>query len=89
MRFCGAHRIGHGCALIRDKDLMQYSMSQRLLLPHSLLPVIDKRVCLEICVTSNVQTKAVSSLEKHPIRQFFDSGVLVVPSWYEKHETFF
>lgn len=41
--------------------------------------VIDRRIALEVCVTSNVQTKAVSSLEEHPIRQYFDAGVIIVP----------
>ena len=66
LRFCGAHRIGHGVALEQDDELMQY--------------VCDKRIALEVCVTSNVQTKAVAKLADHPIRRFFDRGVVVIPS---------
>ena len=37
--------------------------------------IIDKDVTLENCVTSNCQTKSVSSLKEHPIRKFYDMGV--------------
>lgn len=66
IRFCGAQRIGHGVSLINDADLMQY--------------VVDKRIAIEVCITSNVQTKACTLLD-HPVRKFFDAGVIVAPSW--------
>ncbi|MEB3197864.1 MAG: adenosine deaminase [Candidatus Sericytochromatia bacterium] len=53
---CGAHRIGHGVTLRDDKDLLQY--------------VIDHRIPLEMCPTSNVQTRVVPSFAEHPI-QFY------------------
>jgi len=65
IQYCGAHRIGHGVQLISNSNLLQF--------------VIDKRIPIECCVTSNVQTKAVASLEEHPIRRYFDAGVIVVP----------
>lgn len=49
VHYCGAHRIGHGTHLSEDGDLMNY--------------VNDHRICLEICLTSNLQTKSVPSLE--------------------------
>ena len=61
---CGAHRIGHATRLIEDESLTQY--------------VNDRRIALEICLTSNVQTHAVESYEAHPLRQYFDRGVNVV-----------
>lgn len=63
LHYCGAHRIGHGTRLFEDRDLMQY--------------VIDFRVPIEICLTSNVQTRAVASFEEHPVRQYFDEGVVI------------
>jgi len=63
LHYCGAHRIGHGTRLIEDPDLMQY--------------VNDHRVPLEICLTSNVQTKAVPDFASHPVRQYFDAGLVV------------
>lgn len=34
---------------------------------------------LQCCLTSNVQTKAIAKLEDHPIRYFYDNGIIVVP----------
>ena len=61
---CGANRIGHATRLYEDASLMQY--------------VNDRRIALEICLTSNVQTHAVESYEDHPLRQYFDRGMNVV-----------
>ena len=61
---CGAHRIGHATRLIEDEALTQY--------------VNDRRIPLEICLTSNVQTRAVVSYEAHPLRRYFDRGLNVV-----------
>ncbi len=54
LHYCRANRIGHGTRLHEDPDLMQF--------------VIDFRVPLEICLTSNVQTGAVASYADHPVR---------------------
>jgi adenosine deaminase len=40
--------------------------------------VNDRRIALEICLTSNVQTHAVESYQEHPLRQYFDRGMNVV-----------
>ena len=61
---CGAHRIGHATRLIDDPSLMDY--------------VADRRIALEICLTSNVQTRASTSYEAHPFRAYFDRGMNVV-----------
>jgi len=60
---CGAHRIGHATRLIEDPALTQY--------------VNDRRIGLEICLTSNVQTRAASSYKMHPLREYFDRGMNV------------
>jgi adenosine deaminase len=60
---CGAHRIGHGCRLIEDGDLLQY--------------VNDHRMPLECCPSSNVQTGAVKDLASHPLKLYFDLGCRV------------
>lgn len=60
---CGAHRIGHGVTLREDPDLMQY--------------VIDHRIPLEICPTSNVQCHVVKSIAEHPIKYYVDQQVRV------------
>lgn len=61
---CGAHRIGHGTRLFEDRPLLEY--------------VNDRRIAVEICLTSNVQTRAARSYETHPLRQYFDAGLNVV-----------
>ena len=61
VHYCGAHRIGHGTHLSEDGDLMNY--------------VNDHRICLEICLTSNLQTGSVSSLERHPFKFYRDYGL--------------
>ena len=58
-----ANRIGHGTRLREDGDLLNY--------------VNDHRIPLEMCVTSNLQTKAVDSIEKHPVKFYFDLGIRV------------
>lgn len=63
LHWCNANRIGHGTRLYEDPDLMQY--------------VNDFRVPLEICLTSNVQTRAVASFKDHPVRLYYDEGIVV------------
>jgi adenosine deaminase len=58
---CGADRLGHATRLIEDPELTQY--------------VNDRRIGLEICLTSNVQTHAAKSYETHPLREYFDRGM--------------
>lgn len=60
---CGAHRIGHGTRLREDGELLNY--------------VNDHRIPLEVCLTSNVQTRAVSDFKTHPLRFYFDFGIRV------------
>lgn len=60
---CGAHRIGHGTRLVEDGDLLNY--------------VNDHRIPLEICLSSNVQTKAVKDFHAHPLRIYYDYGLRV------------
>lgn len=58
-----AARIGHGVRLRENPGLLQ--------------EVKNSRIPLEMCITSNIQTQAVKSWEDHPIRQYFDQGILV------------
>ncbi|MCA9609012.1 MAG: adenosine deaminase, partial [Myxococcales bacterium] len=60
---CGAHRIGHGCRLREDGDLLHY--------------VNDHRIALECCPSSNVQTGAVRDLASHPLKLYHDLGLRV------------
>lgn len=59
----GAKRIGHGVRCIEDEAIMKL--------------LKDKQILLEICPTSNCQTKAVESYIDHPIKKIIDSGIKV------------
>lgn len=60
---CGAHRIGHGTRLIEDASLLQF--------------VNDRRIPVEVCLTSNVQTRATPAFAAHPARTYFKRGVVL------------
>ena len=59
----GAERIGHGLTAGQDPELLE-ELSQR-------------QIPLEICITSNVLTGACPRLEDHPVRQYFDQGLML------------
>ena len=61
--FCGADRLGHGVRIVDDIDV-QPDGSARLGRVAAI--VRDKRIPLELCPSSNVQTGAVSSITEHP-----------------------
>lgn len=59
----GAERIGHGVRSIEDGGVVDL--------------LRDKNVLLELCLTSNVHTAVVPSIEAHPIRRLMERGVAV------------
>jgi aminodeoxyfutalosine deaminase len=63
LRELRAERIGHGTSAARDPKLLAY--------------LAEHRIPLEVCPTSNIATRAVATLEEHPLRAFVDAGVLV------------
>ena len=63
LHYCGAHRIGHGTRLREDPDLMKY--------------VNDHRIPLEVCISSNVQTRTVPEVREHPFHFYFRQGLRV------------
>ena len=63
LHYCGANRIGHGTRLHEDPDLLAY--------------VNDRRIPLEVCLSSNVQTGVVASVGDHPLRYYMDLGLRV------------
>ncbi|NNE12634.1 MAG: adenosine deaminase [Ilumatobacter sp.] len=63
LQYCGAARLGHGVRIVDDisgesgdEELGQLAAFVR-----------DRRVCLELCPTSNVNTGVVPSIAEHPI----------------------
>ncbi|MBT9332513.1 adenosine deaminase [Paracidobacterium acidisoli] len=59
----GAERIGHALSAIHDPELIE-------ILAHRQVP-------LEICVTSNLRTGCCLHIEDHPLRRYFDAGLMV------------
>ncbi len=59
----GAERLGHGLSAAQDPELLEE-------LAHRQIPV-------EICITSNILTGACPKLEDHPVRRYFDQGLML------------
>lgn len=60
---CGASRIGHGIALRGHAEAIKFCA--------------DRRIGIEMCPSSNLQTRAVETEQEYPIREFMDAGLLV------------
>ncbi|SER17705.1 aminodeoxyfutalosine deaminase [Lentzea xinjiangensis] len=58
-----AERIGHGTSCVQDPALLDHLAS--------------KGIPLEVCPTSNVRTRQVTSIDAHPVRQMLDAGAVV------------
>jgi adenosine deaminase len=63
IRRCHANRIGHGTRLFEDPELRDY--------------VRDRRIALEVNLTSNEQTHAVRRVAEHPVAQYLEQGLVV------------
>ncbi|MBI3016669.1 MAG: adenosine deaminase [Deltaproteobacteria bacterium] len=58
-----ASRIGHGVQAIQDPKVIQY--------------LVDHKIPLELCPTSNFITKAIPHIKEHPLKRFMELGVEV------------
>ena len=58
-----AERIGHGLTAHQDPDLIQ--------------ELAERQIPVEICVTSNLKTGVCPAIAEHPVRRYFDEGVMV------------
>ncbi|MDM3977270.1 adenosine deaminase [Mycobacterium marseillense] len=61
--FCGADRLGHGVRIVDDIDVLP---DGQVRLGKQAAILRDKRIPLELCPSSNVQTGAVQSIAEHP-----------------------
>ena len=59
----GARRIGHGIAMLADQELQKLCAG--------------KRIGVELCPTSNLQTQAISDFSWYPFRRYVDAGIPV------------
>ncbi|WP_446219736.1 adenosine deaminase [Micromonospora sp. IBHARD004] len=63
LRELGAERIGHGISAALDPQLLSH--------------LAERQIALEVCPTSNVRTRAVATIEEHPLPQLVEAGLLV------------
>jgi adenosine deaminase len=64
IQWCGADRLGHGVRIIDDITVSNDGSPKLGLLASY---IRDKRIPLEMCPSSNIQTGAAPSIEEHPI----------------------
>ncbi|PZM88700.1 MAG: adenosine deaminase, partial [Actinobacteria bacterium] len=67
VQWCGADRLGHGVRIVED-----ITLGERPVLGRLASYVRDKRIPLELCPSSNVQTGVAASIAEHPIRLLCD-----------------
>jgi aminodeoxyfutalosine deaminase len=58
-----AERIGHGLTAEKDPELIE--------------ELAERQVPIEICVTSNLRTGCSAELTQHPVRRYFDQGLML------------
>jgi adenosine deaminase/aminodeoxyfutalosine deaminase len=59
----GAERIGHGLTAIEDPELMEV--------------LAERQIPIEICISSNLRTGCCLPPSLHPVRSYFDSGLMI------------
>lgn len=59
----GAERIGHALSARQDEELLEV--------------LAKKQVPVELCITSNLRTGCCARMEDHPVREYFENGLMV------------
>jgi aminodeoxyfutalosine deaminase len=59
----GAERVGHALSAQHDAELLQV--------------LAEKQIPLELNVTSNIRTGCCADIDKHPVKMYFESGLMV------------
>ena len=59
----GAERIGHGLTAILDAELIEI--------------LSERQIPVEICISSNLRTGCCACLDDHPVRRYFDAGLMI------------
>jgi adenosine deaminase len=71
IQWCGAHRIGHATRLIEDIGLDTHDPTKIVRMGYLAQYILDKRIPLEICLSSNVHTGAAESIADHPFGIYY------------------
>ncbi len=74
IQMCGAHRIGHGTRLIDDMAIQGTRIEKMGSLAHF---IQDRRIPIEMCLSSNVGTGAAEDFATHPFNVFFHNNFRV------------
>jgi len=74
VQICGAHRIGHATRLMEDMVIHGTRIDSMGSLSHF---IRDRRIPLEMCLSSNVQTGAAKSMDEHPFHIYYRNDVRV------------
>jgi adenosine deaminase len=74
LQICGAHRIGHATRLVEDMHVRGTRIEKMGSLSHF---IRDKRIPLEMCLSSNIQTGAASSFDEHPFHTYYRNSFRV------------
>ncbi len=59
----GAERIGHALSAVDDPELLDM--------------LVEKQIPLELNVTSNLRTGCLGDIQRHPVRHYFERGLMV------------
>jgi len=59
----GAERIGHGLTAYQDPELIE--------------ELAERQIPVETCLTSNLRTGCCAGIREHPVRQYFDHGLML------------
>src|SRR6267378_3231757 len=59
----GAERIGHGLTAYQDPELIE--------------ELATRQIPVEICLTSNLRTGCCGKISEHPVRRYFDQGLML------------
>ncbi len=58
-----SERIGHGLSAAQDPDLIE--------------ELAYRQIPVEICLTSNLRTGVCKAIGEHPVRNYFDQGIMI------------
>jgi len=75
IQYCGAHRIGHATRLLEDMSIHGTRIKKMGSLAHF---IRDKRIPMEMCLSSNIHTGAAGTLDEHPFPIYFRNDFRVL-----------